>query len=75
MKSTILVVLETPSSSAAVADYSEREGIPAVAFAFADITAADVTAADVTAAADNAAGSIDHPSVLCHGFVLLVYSM
>ena len=70
MKSTILVVLETPSSSAAVADYSEREGIPAVAFAFAD-----VTAADVTAAADNAAGSIDHPSVLCHGFVLLVYSI
>ena len=71
MKSTILVVLETPSSSAAVADYSEREGIPAVAFAFADVTAADVTAA----AADNAAGSIGHPSVLCHGFVLLVYSM
>ena len=70
MKSTILVVLETPSSSAAVADYSEREGIPAVAVAFAD-----VTAADVTAAADNAAGSIGHPSVLCHGFVLLVYSM
>lgn len=66
----MLVVLETPSSSAAVADYGEREGIPAVAFAFAD-----ATAADVTAAADNAAGSIGHPSVLCHGFVLLVYSM
>ena len=61
----MLIVLQTPSSSAAVADYSEREGIPAVAVAFAD----------VTAAADNAAGSIDHPSVLCHGFVLLVYSI
>ena len=64
----MLIVLDTPSSSAAVADYSERDGMPAVAVA-------DVTAADVTAAADDAVGSICHPSVLCHGVVLLVYSI